>query len=178
METVKVGLIVSIVLVVALAVSNVWLYTTLSSDIQTLSLEQTSLQSQVDTLQEQKNSLNATYQAYKSTHSHSDSKYDALEAERDLLNAPKLSTLSLRVTDERPELGTPCLHLQGEVWNVGSLVAYDCQLHVIAHQGDVKAIDTQLFVGTIFGENRKSLDEEIPYSGDALTRWNITASWG
>jgi len=178
METVKVGLIGSIVLVAALAVSNVWLYTTLSADIQTLYLEQNNLQSQVDTLQEQNNSLNATYHAYKSTHSHSDSKYDALEAERDLLNAPKLSTLSLRATDERPEPGTPCLHLQGEVWNVGSLVAYDCQLHVVAHQGVVKAIDTQVFVGTIFGEYRKSIDEEIQYSGDALTSWNITASWG
>ena len=178
METVKVGLIVSIVLVAALAVSTVWLYTTLKDDIQILYIEQSNLQSQVNTLHEQKNSLNATYQEYKSTHSHSNSKYDALEAERDLLNAPKLSTLSLQSTDERPELGIPRLHIHGEVWNVGNLVAYDCSLSVVAYQGTVKAIDTQIFIGTIFGENRKTIDDEIHYSGDALTSWNITASWG
>jgi hypothetical protein len=178
MQIVKVGLIVSIVLVAALAVSNVWLYITLKDEIQTLHNEQNNFQSQVNTLHEQKNALNATYQEYKSTHSHSDSKYDALEAERDLLKAPKLSTRSLHSTDERPELGTPRLHIHGEVWNVGNYVAYDCRLHVVAHQGAVKVIDTQIFVGTIFGENRKSIDDEIHYSGEALTSWNITASWG
>jgi predicted nuclease with TOPRIM domain len=178
METAKVGLVVSVVLVAALAVSNVWLYTTLQDEIQTLRTEQNTLQSQVNTLHEQKNALNATYQEYKSTHSHSNSKYDALEAERDLLKAPKLSTLSLHSMDERPELGTPRLRIYGEVWNVGNDIAYDCRLDVVAHQGTVKAIDTQIFVGTIFGENGKSIDDEIHYSGEALTSWSITASWG
>lgn len=192
METVKIGSVVSIVLVAALSVLNVWFYTALKEEIQTLNEQKNSLESQVNTLheeknslqsqvnelQEQKNSLNATYQEYKSTHSHSNSKFDALEAERDLLKAPKLSTLSLYSTDERPELGTPHLHIYGEVWNVGNDVAYDCRLNVVAYQGAVKAIDTQIFLGTIFGENRKSVDDEIDYSGEALTSWNITASWG
>lgn len=212
MEKAKVGLIVSIVLVIILAVSNIWFYVTLKDEIQILHNEKNSFQSQVNILHtqknslnatcqllhEQKNSLNATCQEYMSTHSRSDSEYDSLQSEydnyrythhysdseyntikdeRDSLKAPKLSTLSLHYADDRPWLGTPHLHVYGEVWNVGTDTAYNCKLHVMAYQGSVKAIDTYVHLGTISGENRKSVDENVYYSGEALTSWIAIPEW-
>lgn len=268
----KVGLVVSAVLIVILAVSNVWSYTNLQNQINTLNNDKNNLQSQVNTLQSQIDSLNTTYQDYLSTHSHSNSEYAALQSqiqtlqtwldgnisllqttiaerdqlqtwldgnitnyesqinllntqitnlqsqidslnttyqdyvsthshsnseydalqseynnyvathhhtdsEYDALKAPKLSLLSLSSSDERPWLATPRLHVYGEVWNVGTDTAYSCKLHVVAYQGAVKAIDTYVSLGTIAGENRKSIDENIYYSGEALTSWSISAEW-
>jgi len=117
------------------------------------------------------------YQDYISTHSHSNSQYDVIKDERDTAKAPKLLTLSVRSKDEKPWLGTPHLHIYGEVWNVGDYTAHNCKLNVIAYQGSVKAIDTQISLGQIYGENRKTIDEDVYYSGEALSSWSITASW-
>lgn len=103
--------------------------------------------------------------------------YEALTSEYYELKAPKLSLLSLYSKDERPMIGTPHLHIYGEVWNVGTDTAYDCKLHVVAYQGDVKAIDTEILLGTIYGENKKAVDSNIYYSGDPLTMWSITPKW-
>ena len=75
----KVGLLVPAVLVVILVVSNVWSYTTLKNQIDTLSDEKSNLQGHVSTLQSQMESLNITYQDYVSTHIHSNSEYGALQ---------------------------------------------------------------------------------------------------
>jgi hypothetical protein len=82
----KAGLVVSSVLIAILAVSNVWSYTSLQNQINTLNNEKSNLQSQINTLQAQLSSLNTTYQNYVSTHSHSNSEYDALKTEKDALN--------------------------------------------------------------------------------------------
>jgi len=57
MQTTKVGLVVCVILVIALAVSNVWFYTILNDEIQILHNEKNSFQSQVNTLHDEKNSL-------------------------------------------------------------------------------------------------------------------------
>lgn len=182
---VKVGLIVSAILVIVLTVTNVWSYTSLQNQITTLNDATTNLQSQVNTLQTDKanlqsqiDSLNTNYQDYASTHSHSNSEYDALEEERDALKAPKLKIESLFVDDVRPWWGDKYLHVYGEIWNVGTDTAYDCRLHVMAYQGSVLAIDTYIWLGTINGENRKNVDSKIYYLGSALTKWYIFSEWG
>jgi cell division protein FtsB len=202
----KVGLIISAILVIILAVTNVWSYTNLQNQIITLNNEQANLQSQVNTLQTDKanlqsqiDSLNVTYQDYISTHSHSnpeyddlnstyqhyisthsytDSEHDTLENERDTLRAPKLKIESLFVDDVRPWWGAEYLHVYGEVWNVGTDTAYDCRLHVMAYQESVLAIDTYIWLGTINGENNKNVDSKIYYLGSALTKWYIFSEWG
>jgi len=77
----KVGLLLPVILVVILAVSNVWSYTTLRDQINTLSNEKDNLQSHVNTFQSQINSLNTTHQDYVSTHNHSNSEYDTLQSQ-------------------------------------------------------------------------------------------------
>ena len=77
----KAGLVVSAVLIVILAVSNVWSYTSLQNQINTLNNEKSNLQGQINTLHSQLSSLNTTYQNYTSTHSYSNSEYDSLNTE-------------------------------------------------------------------------------------------------
>lgn len=96
----KIGLVVSGVLIVILAISSLWLYTridvlqnqvnalktdkdNLQAQINNLQMDKTNLQIQKDTLQNQLSLLNATYQNYVSTHSHSNSEYDTLQSEYD-----------------------------------------------------------------------------------------------
>ena len=165
----RTGLIVVGVLIVALVVSNVWVYMTLQSQVD-------GLQGQLSSLNAEYESLNTTYHDYVNTHSHSDAEYTALEAERDAYKAPKLNLLNLQSSDEW-SLEAPYLHYYGEVWNVGNETAYDCRIHVTAYQGTVKAIDTWIGLGTIPGENKKSLDETLDYEGEPLTFWNETAYW-
>ena len=103
----KMGLLISGVIIVILAISSLWQYTRIDSfqnqvnaletdkdylqtQVNNLETDKTELQNQVDSLQIQKdtlqnqlNLLNATYQNYVSTHSHSNSEYDSLQSEYD-----------------------------------------------------------------------------------------------
>jgi len=79
----KVGLLIPGILVVMLAVSNVWSYTTLSN-------EKDTLQSHVNTFQSQINSLNTTHLDYVLTHNHSNSEYDTLQSQVSMLKNENL----------------------------------------------------------------------------------------
>jgi hypothetical protein len=121
--------------------------------------------------------LNLTFQEYVATHNYTNSEYEELRNERDMLMIPKLSIISLHLDDVRPLLESPRLHIYGEVWNVGSDTAYNCELHIVAYQGSVKAIDAEIFLGTIEGENRVSLEQNVYYTGEALTGAFPTLVW-
>ena len=179
----RLGLIVAGVLIVALVVSNVWVYTTLQTQVDGLQGQVSSLNatyldyvashSYTDTEHE---SLNSTYNDYVATHSHTDTAYEALEDERDAFKEGKMNLLNLQSSDEW-SLDAPYLRFYGEVWNVGTDGAYDCRIHVTAYQDAVKAIDSWIGLGTIPGENKKSLDVDIDYEGAPLTAWNVSAYW-
>lgn len=160
----KAGLVISGIIIVVLAGLNIW-----------FAINKRSLELQIGELWDNYGYEQWTYQNYMATHSHTNSEYDALESERNSLKAPKLSTLSLYAKDER--LGTPYLHVYGEVWNVGTDNAYNSRLHVVAYQGVVRAIDTYLDLGTTYGENKFGVDSKVYYSGSALTSWSITPEW-
>ncbi len=179
-------LMVAGALIVVLLISNVWVYMTLQTqtsqlqsvqdELQSVQDELHSVQGQLSSLNATYMSLNATYNAYVATHSYTDAEYSALEDELYAYKASKLNLLNLQSSDEW-SVDAPYLRVFGEVWNVGSDIAYDCRLHVTAYQDAVKAIDSWIGLGTILGENRKSLDVDIAYLGEPLTAWNITAHW-
>lgn len=166
----KAGLVVCAVLVVILAVSNVWSYTNLQNQVNQLHTDKTNLESQLD-------SLNTEYWDLYANYTHENWWHHYYENQTLALKAPKLSVLSVYSGDVRPWSGTPYLHVYGEIWNVGSDTAYNCRLHVILYQGSVVAKDTYVNLGTIFGENKKSVDANIYYNGDALTNRSITPEW-
>jgi hypothetical protein len=64
------------------------------------------------------------------------------------------------------------------VWNVGTDPAYNCELIITAYAGSIKVIDNVVIqLGTINGENKVSVDENIIYSGESITGYFITALW-
>lgn len=65
------------------------------------------------------------------------------------------------------------LYISGEVWNVGSVTAQNCRLHVTLYQGDVVANDTYIDLGTIEAGSYVDVARNIYYSGTALTKWRI-----
>lgn len=66
----------------------------------------------------------------------------------------------------------------GEVWNVGTEAAVNCSLHVILYQGVIVAQDTYIELGTIEGGSFTQVFRNIYYTGDALTKYTITAEFG
>lgn len=72
----KVGLVISVVLVVILAISIFWLHTNLQNRINTLSDDKYYLQTELYELQ-------STHENYVSTHSHADYEYDSLQNDYD-----------------------------------------------------------------------------------------------
>ena len=101
-----------------------------------------------------------------------------LLSEIENLKSEKLIMVNLDGTDNRPLLGTPYLHVTGEVVNVGTYTAYNCKLHVVLYQGEVVAEDTYINLGTINGEGWKTVDSQIYYEGEELTAYSVTPEWG
>jgi len=126
-------------------------------------------------------SLQSDYNNYVATHHHTDSEYDALKSDRDALKAPKLIKVHLMSDDVRhvyPWDPDHHLHVYGYVCNVGTNTAYSSKIHVVAYQsGGVKAIDTYISLGTIYGESWTSVDSSVYYSGSELTGWTLTLEW-
>jgi hypothetical protein len=130
------------------------------------------------------NSLQSTYNNYQSTHSHTDSEYDSLSSQNTnlqnqiaSLEAPNLIRINLGESDNRPWLGTPYLHIQSAITNVGTNTAFNCKLHVVLYQGATIAKDTYVLLGTISGRAGISTTNDVQYSGSALTGWTITPQW-
>lgn len=163
----KIGLATSVIVIVVLVALNIWVYSIMLYERG----EHSHYRNLAEQISSEKNALQSTYDDYVANHHYTDSEYDALKA-------PKLSDLSLFADDSRPWLSDPYLHVHGEVWNVGTDTAYDCRIHVRAFQGAVLTKDTYIWLGTIHGGNKKSLDEKIYYSGSALTEWHIILEWG
>lgn len=153
---------------------QVWLdgnITYYNSLIGSLNSQITSLQNQISSLNSQVSSLNAQIEDLQD-------RIASLQSEINTLEAPKLIKVNLRANDSRPWIGTPYLHVYGEICNVGTNTAYNCKLHVVAYQsGGVVALNTYINLGTIYGESWKSVDSNIYYNGDALTSWTITPEW-
>ncbi len=90
---------------------------------------------------------------------------------------PKLYIGNLKWVENRPSLQTPYLRVYGEVWNVGKRTAHNCKLKVVANQGTVKAIDTEISLGSIDINQKKSVDENIYYDGEPLTSKTFHPEW-
>lgn len=141
----RIGLIVSISLVVILAVSIFLVYI--------------SLQSQINTLKTEKDSLNTTYQSYVSTHSHTNSEYDTLKNERDTLRAPQLHLVNFEDTIYSSVMYTDYVTVKGTIFNSGSNSATNVVLTVRLYDSDDTLIKTeQIAFLPILGKSYENFD--------------------
>ena len=143
MNKAKIGLGVSIGLIVILVGVGAWFYTDFQNQINTLN-------GQVSQLQTDKSSLQS-------------------------LAAPQLIKINLEETDVRS--GTPYLRVRCVVVNVGSDTANNCKLHVILYQGSTIAKETDIILGSITGKNWTRVDQQVFYTGSALTDRSVTPTW-
>ena len=117
------------------------------------------------------------------------SERDAAIAEVTELNADVLQLSSgqlltnLGSSDNRENSLQPFIHVYGVVWNVGTISAFNCKIHVVGKQGDVVAVDTYIDLQTIPGyepdafASFKEIDERVYYTGSALTEKTLTVEY-
>jgi chaperonin cofactor prefoldin len=149
-----------------------------STEVSDLQAQIASLQNQVNDLQSQLSQKNADINSLNSQITSLNSQISSLNSQLDSLKGANVVKVNLQADDSRPFLGTPNLHVYGELCNVGTETAYNVKLHVVAYQsGGVVAIDTYIVVGSINGESWTSVDGAPTYGGDSLTSWSITPEW-
>lgn len=94
------------------------------------------------------------------------------------LKNSNLIKVNFNVWDEGQLIGTPTLLIQGYLVNVGSNVAYNCSLHVIAYQNQqVLAINSTVSLGNIDGKSSLYVDLNIGYQGGYLVSWYTIPKW-
>jgi len=179
--------------------------TTLTSQLSTANSQATSLQNQVNTLNAQITSLNAqistlnnwlngnvTALANANTQisnlnaslngnvtalATANIQIASLNSQLTSLNAPNLVQINLVGSDNRPLLQNAYLLVTGYECNVGTNPAYNSQIHVVAYQGSVVAIDTYINLGTILGHGWHISNQNVYYTGSALTNYTLTLVW-
>ncbi len=67
--------------------------------------------------------------------------------------------------------------ISGTVWNVGTLTATNCRLHVVLYQGSSIAKDTYISLITINSESYKNVFEQISYTCSQITNWELIPEW-
>lgn len=171
----KIGLVVCAVLVVVLAVSNVWSYTHLQSQIDTLNEDKTSLQSQLDTLTSDKNSLQNQVSGLQSQvdslttdNDNLQNEVDSLQNQVNSLKAPQLHEVNVEWLDHHPWVGSPYISISGAIFNSGTNLASNVTITVKIYDSAYTLLRSEeLIFGSIDGKSYKSFDTHIGYSGDA-----------
>lgn len=65
-------------------------------------------------------------------------------------------------------------YISGEVWNVGTTIAYNSRLHVTLYQGSTITNDTYIEIGNINPGIHADVASDVFYTGSKLTNWTIT----
>ena len=174
----KVGLLMCGVLVVVLAVSNVWFFMrveSLGNEINTLETDKSNLQSEVSNLETDKNVLEDQINDLETDKSSlesqiSDFEYEItlLQNEIDSLREPQLHRVEVFWTDDHPVVGLPFVNIYGSIFNSGSQSAYSVVYTVrIYDEFDILLKTEEIHLGSITGRSYITFDVNIEYSGDA-----------
>jgi len=146
----KAGLIVCTVLVVMLAISNVWFYIRVDS----LQSQVNTLQSDISNLETDKSSLEA--------------QVDDLQTQIDSLEEPQLHQVNIEWSDNHPWFASPYISISGTIFNSGTYSASNVILTVRIYDSAGTLLESEeILFGTIDGKSYKGFDTTITYSGDA-----------
>jgi len=189
----KIGLVISGVLIVILAISSLWLYTTgntlqtdkddlqtqinnlqsLASSLETWldgnkTLLQTWLDGNVTDCESQIQNLNSQITTLNSQINFLNTQITSLQNEIDSLEAPQLHRVNVEWSDHHPLFGSPYISISGTIFNSGTNSAYNVILTVkIYDSADTLLKSEELSFGSISGKSYKNFDTDIGYSGDA-----------
>lgn len=184
MDKIRISLGICIAIIIVMIGAGAYLFTDLQNQIPSLKDENSSLQDQITTLNEEKNNLgNQVTQlqldktSLQNEISRKDSQILSLSSQITGLQSPNLIKINLGEEDNRTWLATPHLRVQAVIVNLGTNIAYRCKLHVILYQGTLVAVDTDIPLGSIAGREWVTMDEQVSYSGSALTSWSVIPEW-
>jgi hypothetical protein len=144
-------------------------------------LEQSySLQSEKANLESQVlNLLNQTIML-QNENSKLQSENTALQSQLSQPRGPRIITrlgttdLNAPLTGLRVGSGPTRLYISGEVWNVGTMAAQNCRLHLTLYQGVAIANDTYVELGRLEAGTYLDIATNIYYAGVSLTNWTIS----
>jgi len=128
------------------------------------------------------NALNSTYYNYVGNYTHSNSEYDSLLSDYNSLTVASLTTVGLDVTNFNYYwFWDPPSHLtiNGYIFNMGTDTAYNCKLHVkVWSSTNTLLIDTTIDYGSITGRSYTTItpNTEVPYTGSG-SYWQVTPEW-
>lgn len=146
----KVGLVVSIALIVVLALFSMWAYSEISNlrgRVNSLETDNDNLETQVSNLQTDKANL---------------------QTEVNSLKAPQLHKVEVYWTDNHPWFASPYIDYYGTIFNSGSQTAYSVVLTVRIYDAYDTLLKTEeIHLGNIYGKSYETFDVDIGYSGDA-----------
>jgi len=180
---IKIGLIISAIVIIVLAGLNIWFYmnkTSLESQLKErwdsygselwwhsyyqnlsvdLSTEKGNLQNQVTTLTTEK---------------------DNLQTQVNNLQAANLVKIGMNWADNHPWFGTPYVRLTGYVVNVGIKTAHNCEVEVKLYRAGVLVTTQIIYLENIDGVgwwNDRYIAENFYYSGPSITSVTVTLTW-
>ncbi|MCW4006484.1 MAG: hypothetical protein NWF04_07840 [Candidatus Bathyarchaeota archaeon] len=96
------------------------------------------------------------------------------------LKVAKLVNVGIGGYDNRANPDNPFMIIEGSVCNVGRETAYNCELKIIANQGENQSIFfLTLGTGTIHGLGTETFSTNIYYTGNPIEMQNliITPQW-
>lgn len=174
----KIGLLMCAVMVVLLAVSNVWFFMrveSLGNEINILEIDKDNLQSEVSSLETDKRILEDQVNGLENDKSSLESQISDLEYENtllqneiDSLNEPQLHRVEVYWNDNHPVIGLPFVNIYGSIFNSGSQSAYSVVYTVrIYDEFDTLLETEEIHLGIISGKSYVAFDVDIEYSGDA-----------
>lgn len=144
---IRIGLFVCIGLVVLLAISNLLVYSSLQSQINSLNVDRINLQSEKASLQTQ---------------------VTTLQSEVNSLKAAQLHEVNEKWSDNHPLFSSPYISISGAIFNSGTNSASNVMLTVKIYNSAGTLLKSEdLTFGTIQGKSYSNFDTTIGYSGDA-----------
>lgn len=195
----KIGLSVSIVLLVISLISNAWLYTQMrslnssynsyktshgysNSEYNSLQFDYESLNSSYYSYianhsytNSEYNSLQSEYNNYKSMHHYTDSEYHELEDEIDSLKAPQLHYVNYEEEIHFVWLDTDYVTVKGTLFNSGTYRAKNVVLTIRVYDSEGALLETeQISFGNIYGKSYQNFDERIDAEGAYYVATQLT----
>lgn len=177
-----IGLIVSIALVVLLAISNLLVYSSLQSQINTLNTQKNSLQNQVSNLQTDKTNLENNVTALQNQvntlqtdKNNLQTQVNNLQTQVNNLKAPQLHLVNFESRVTTVWLGTDYVTVKGTIFNSGSNSASNVVFTVRLYNSASTLLKTeQITFGTILGKSYENFNTDIGAEGVSYITTSLT----
>jgi len=160
-------------IVIILAATNLWSYTTLRNQIDTLNDEKVSLQNQIDTLNTDKDNLQSQIDSLNDDKNALQSQIDSLQ--NDIANM-QVADMRALLKDQFTNMifGTDKHRVEGYILNLGEETAYNVKIHLTWDLGGGTYVFKTIDVGNPWGRYIGMVSQEFRFEGQGTLSYHIT----